>query len=133
MSYGSRRLAATGLLLSIAVGAFGQTVVGILFEELRRYFGTAALLLAEAISGVPRLDASELKDRPQAREDLQALTTALSKLLASNEFLSANLSEYAEEARQFSSIPTSSRCSAAVSIHRNCPWCGVSALTQHFH
>jgi hypothetical protein len=94
--------ALTALLLSLAFGfAVSQTVLSSALQELTRYYGAAATLIANAVSGVNKVEAAQIpqSDRNEVRDELKKISFAISRLRASQMPLVFDLSEYVGRVR----------------------------------
>lgn len=90
------------LLLSVAFGfAVSQTVLSIALQELTRYCGAAATLIANAVSGVNKVEAAQIpqSDRNEVRNELKKISFEISTLLVGQMALVFDLSEYVNKVR----------------------------------
>ena len=90
------------LLLSVAFGfAVSQTVLSSALQELTRYCGAAATLIANAVSGVNKVEAAQIpqSDRNEVRNELKKISFEISTLLVSQMALVFDLSEYVDKVR----------------------------------
>lgn len=94
--------ASTTLLLCFAFGvAVSQTVLGHALQDLTRYYAAAATLIANAISGVNRVEAAQIPQnaRGDIREELKKISFEISMLRSAQMPLVSDLSEYIADVR----------------------------------
>ena len=90
------------LLLSVTFElALSQTVVTLALKDLTRFYGAAVVLVANAISGVNKLDPVQIpkEDRNNAVDELDKVSFAISRLRSSQAPLVFDLSEYVNNVR----------------------------------
>src|SRR4051812_35397289 len=90
------------LLLSLAYGfAVSQTVLSSSLHELTRYYGAAATLIANAVSGVNKVAAAQIPQsgRNEVRNELRKISLEISMLHASQTGLVFDLSQYVDKVR----------------------------------
>jgi hypothetical protein len=90
------------LLLSFAFEfAVSQTVLSGALRELTRYYGAAATVIANAVSGVNKVEAIQIpqSDRFEVRDELKKISFAISMLRATQAPLVFDLSHYVDEVR----------------------------------
>jgi len=92
----------SALLLSLAFGlAVSQTILSSALQELTRYYGAAGRFVANAVSGVNKVEAAQIpqSDRNEVRDELRKISNAISMLRASQEPLVFDLSDYVDQVR----------------------------------
>jgi hypothetical protein len=90
------------LLLGFTFGlSVAQTVLSSTLDELTLYYGAAARFIASAIIGVDRVEAAQIPraDRAPARDELQTISWAVSRLRTRQAPLVFDLSEYVKSVR----------------------------------
>ncbi len=99
-TYALKGLVALLLSLAFAV-ASSQTALSSALQELTRYYGAAARLIAGAIVGVNKVEAAEIlqSDRKEVRDELKKISLEISMLRASQAPLIFDLSEYVGRVR----------------------------------
>ena len=80
---------------------FSQTVLSAYLEDLTRYFGATATFIANAVSGVDKVDPAKIPkvDCSKVRDELNRISLEISELRARQERLLFDLSDYVDEVR----------------------------------